>query len=231
MFSLVPSGAAPKIDADDASDSTKPLEESLVSSHGAGVTEQRIPLRIRKRLRLHEATGCWIWTGGRTSSGYGSLSRLGQNTTAHRAVYEFLHGPIPDGLVIDHLCRNSLCCRPDHLEVVTNQENVRRGDAAWIDGERQRSKSHCLQGHPLSGGNLYTTRMASASAEPASANETGATPSSAEPRRRDGAPPAFRLRPEGLPRLRWHSGDRWPPSYVRSFSWPPIAGPLPFPCS
>src|SRR5215470_43505 len=157
MLSQIPSGAAPKIGADDATDSSKSLEESWVSSHGARVTEQRIPLRIRKRLRLHEATGCWIWTGGRTSSGYGSVSRHGRNTTAHRAVYELARGQVPDGLVVDHLCRNSLCCCPDHLEVVTNQENVRRGDAAWINGDRQRSKSHCLQGHPLSGDNLYTT--------------------------------------------------------------------------
>ena len=131
--------------------------ETWASSNGAQVTDRRIPLRMRKRIRVDEATDCWIWTGGRTSSGYGSVSRHGRNTTAHRAVYEVAHGQVPDGLVIDHLCRNLLCCRPDHLEVVTNQENVRRGDAAWINGERQRSKSHCLQGHPLSSGNLYTT--------------------------------------------------------------------------
>src|SRR5262250_374917 len=104
MLSQIPSGATPKIGADDARDSSKSLEESLVSSHGARVTEQRIPLRIRKRLRLHEATGCWIWMGGRTSSGYGSVSRHGQNTTAHRVVYEVTRGQIPDGQVLDHLC-------------------------------------------------------------------------------------------------------------------------------
>src|SRR5262249_48328271 len=132
------------------------MRDTFASSHGAGVTDHRIP-RIRKRIRSDQATGCWIWTGGRTSSGYGSVSRKGRNTTAHRVVYEVTREQVPDRLVVDHLCRNRLCCRPDHLEVVTNQENVRRGDAARKNGERQRNKTHCLRGHSLAGLNLYTT--------------------------------------------------------------------------
>ncbi len=121
------------------------------------IADPRIPLRMRERIRLDPTTGCWVWTGGRTSSGYGSVSLSGRNTTAHRAIYEATRGPVPAAQVIDHLCRDLLCCCPDHLEPVTNQENVRRGDASWKNGERQRSKTHCLRGHPLSGVNVYTT--------------------------------------------------------------------------
>lgn len=58
---------------------------------------------------------CWEWTG-KAASGYG----------AHRRVYEWLRGPVPEGLELDHLCRNKLCVRPDHLEPVTRAENMRR---------------------------------------------------------------------------------------------------------
>ena len=66
----------------------------------------------------------WLWRG-RTHpmSGYGTYSR----SQAHRVAYEFCVGPIPDGLVIDHLCRIRHCVHPDHLEAVTHQENCRRG--------------------------------------------------------------------------------------------------------
>lgn len=60
-------------------------------------------------------------------------------------------GPIPDGLVIDHLCRNPQCVNPMHLEPVTPEENTRRGIGGW----NTRAKTHCPQGHPYSGANLY----------------------------------------------------------------------------
>ena len=84
--------------------------------------------------------GCWHWTGGRTSHGYGTLWFDGRSQRAHRVVYEALVGPIPDGLVIDHLCRNRLCVNPDHLEPVTLLENIRRGQGNG-------SKTHCPSGH------------------------------------------------------------------------------------
>lgn len=70
---------------------------------------------------------CWIWTGSKHSAGYGSTSVNAKRVYAHRYAYEVLVGPIPEGLVIDHLCRNRLCVRPDHLEPVTLAENTRRG--------------------------------------------------------------------------------------------------------
>lgn len=77
---------------------------------------------------------CWTWTGSVLPSGYGKISTgplaAQSGTTAHRAVYEAFVGPIPEGLHLDHLCRNRLCVRPDHLEPVTQAENNRRARAA-----------------------------------------------------------------------------------------------------
>ena len=92
-------------------------------------------------------TGCWEWTAYRNPMGYGQVGFGGRVVLAHRAVYEVLVRPIPDGLTLDHLCRNPGCVNPDHLEPVTTQENSRRGDHSR-NGADQRAKTHCPQGHP-----------------------------------------------------------------------------------
>lgn len=75
-------------------------------------------------------SGCWIWTGELNRNGYGRVWRLGRRVMAHRAMYELLVGPIPEGLVLDHLCRVRCCVNPKHLEPVTVRENTIRGEAA-----------------------------------------------------------------------------------------------------
>lgn len=74
-------------------------------------------------------TGCWLWDHHTSDKGYGQLRERssGRTIKAHRYFYELHRGPIPDGLHLDHLCRNPRCVNPDHLEPVTNGENQRRG--------------------------------------------------------------------------------------------------------
>lgn len=95
---------------------------------------------------------CWLWTS-HTRNGYGQFKLDRRQTPAHRWAYEAMIGPIPKGLQLDHLCRVRNCVNPKHLEPVTHQENIRRGMA----GAHWAAKTHCPQGHPYSGENLYVT--------------------------------------------------------------------------
>ena len=98
---------------------------------------------------------CWPWSGRRGSRGYGrftttSRTRKSQVFAAHRLVYAALKGPIPDGMQLDHLCRNRMCVNPSHLEPVTARENTRRGIS--VPGVNSR-KTHCIRGHSFSEAN------------------------------------------------------------------------------
>jgi hypothetical protein len=76
---------------------------------------------------LKHPDGCWEWTAGRSGGpGYGAFSLGQRKVGAHRWSYENFVGPIPEGLELDHLCRNPGCVNPDHLEPVTRSENIRR---------------------------------------------------------------------------------------------------------
>lgn len=96
--------------------------------------------------------GCLVWTGFLDRDGYGQLAVDGRNTRVHRWSYEYHVGPIPEGLVIDHLCRNRACANPYHLEVVTVQENTLRGNGPTAANA---IKTACKRGHPLTPENVY----------------------------------------------------------------------------
>lgn len=109
---------------------------------------------IRRRILVTEK-GCWEWQGYRTVGGYGRICRRGKNHSIHRYVYQQVVGPIPDGLELDHLCRERACCNPEHLEPVTHKENHQRGLGAQRSREFNEKRTHCPQGHPFAGEHLY----------------------------------------------------------------------------
>lgn len=128
-------------------------------------TRPVIPADVRFKARVgvgvpsahHPDLGpCHMWTAGAIKQGYGSFHPAkGVMVLAHRWIYEKTHGPIPDGLVVDHLCRVRRCVNVDHLEAVTNLENLRRGLGY---GLQNGMRTHCLHGHEYTPENTYTDR-------------------------------------------------------------------------
>ncbi len=103
------------------------------------------PERFWRKVSIN-LSGCWTWTAGVGSTGYGKFGVAHGNPPqyAHRYSYELNVGSIPDGMVIDHLCENKLCVRPDHLQPVTSAINTRRS-----------LKTECPRGHAYVDSNLY----------------------------------------------------------------------------
>jgi hypothetical protein len=104
--------------------------------------------------KVEKTDGCWIWAAGRTGEGYGSFSLNRRTLLAHRVAYEVLRGPIPVGLVLDHLCRNRACVNPKHLEPVTQQVNTMRGIGLAAINAR---KDRCDAGHRYDERNTHAT--------------------------------------------------------------------------
>jgi hypothetical protein len=139
------SAASRQNQASEATDNTPEVadesQQPLYRSHGAtsrdtgryrSVVDEA--QRFWTKVDRSGPDGCWLWLGQLNQWGYGHFRRTlapGQHQTvkAHRFAYTLLVGPIPAGLTLDHLCGHHACVRPDHLEPVTNAENLRRRHA------------------------------------------------------------------------------------------------------
>jgi len=102
--------------------------------------------------KVQKTETCWLWTASLNRSGYGKFHASGRFAFAHRWSYEHFIRQIPDGLVIDHLCRVPACVNPDHLEPVTHQENILRGTAP---SAKLAMATHCIHGHEFTPENTY----------------------------------------------------------------------------
>jgi len=128
------------------------------------VTTRKItPIKDRIERRIEKTAGCWEWTGHINRWGYGLIT-LPRSTHGayvngtpksigvHRAAYQVFVGPVPEGMQLDHLCRNRACCNPDHLEPVTLVENLARGESPSAINAR---KTECVKGHPFDEANTH----------------------------------------------------------------------------
>ena len=109
--------------------------------------------RFWAKVERGDPADCWGWRGRVNDEGYGRFTSNHATWYSHRVSYSLLREPIPDGLVIDHLCCHPSCQNPWHMETVTSEENVRRGvigRASWQIG-----KTHCPKGHEYTDGNTY----------------------------------------------------------------------------
>lgn len=96
---------------------------------------------------------CWLWQAHIMTNGYGLFSPTHERPVlAHRFAYQEMKGSIPDGLQLDHLCRNRACVNPAHLEAVSARVNVLRGEGRCAVNA---AKTHCPHGHPYDLFNTY----------------------------------------------------------------------------
>lgn len=128
-----------------------------MSKPGATTAARQFTIaQLSKQVKLSYPTGgCWEWQGYIHPSGYGSLwsNPVKRSVKAHRFMYELLVKADIGDKVIDHLCRNTICVNPRHLEPVTDRENVLRGEGITA---QQAKQTACKNGHPFNQENTYT---------------------------------------------------------------------------
>lgn len=117
--------------------------------------KQRTMEKFHAKYAINPTTGCWEWAASINNQGYGTIRVAYRLQLAHRFAYERFVGPIPDGLVLDHLCKNTKCCNPEHLQVVTQQINILRGDSPAALHART---THCPRGHEYNAENTILRR-------------------------------------------------------------------------
>lgn len=106
--------------------------------------------RVLSNCKINE-NGCWEYQARSKGGGYCQFSVNNKHVYVHRFMYEYYYDNIDYSLVIDHICRNPRCVNPDHLQQITQAENVHRG----FTGINMSSKTHCPQGHEYNKENIY----------------------------------------------------------------------------
>lgn len=107
----------------------------------------------------YQPNGCWTWLGVKALPGYGRMRATeGRLHFAHRLSYELHKGESLAGKQLDHICNNKACVNPDHLEITTQSENVRRGYRRDGRIHRESKKTHCKRGHEFTEDNTYINR-------------------------------------------------------------------------
>jgi len=109
-------------------------------------------LRFRSRVEVNGPDECWPWLGKLKPDGYGQLLVDGKNQFPHRMAVILDGREIPEGMLVDHICRNRSCVNPRHLRVVTHAENATENSSS--PSALNKAKTHCNNGHPLAGDNL-----------------------------------------------------------------------------
>lgn len=116
--------------------------------------------RIFEKIIYDSKTKCWIWSGAKDYQGYGQGFYRGRKERIHRLIYAFFNGPIPRGqhrkyAQIDHICKNTSCCNPKHLELVAQKTNIIRSNGITAQNSK---KTHCKYGHKLPPYNINKPR-------------------------------------------------------------------------
>jgi len=110
--------------------------------------------RFINKIKIDPLEGCWLWQATINARGYGHICINYKQLKAHRVSYEHWKGEIPSNLQVDHLCKNTSCVNPLHLEIVTQKENMVRS-TIW---NKMRNKTHCPSGHQYKGENLKISK-------------------------------------------------------------------------
>ena len=119
--------------------------------------------RFEAKFLAEPNSGCWLWMAAYDGQGYGRFGlhngRYLRSTQAQRVAWILYNGPVPDGTSVLHKCDTPACVNPAHLFLGTQADNIAdmwaKGRAVTPMGKPELAKTHCPQGHPYSGGNLY----------------------------------------------------------------------------
>lgn len=107
-------------------------------------THELLAFFSKVRVTSSSRQACHEWTGAKNADGYGRFAVRRKNRLAHVVAWTIDHGQVPDGMEIDHLCRNRACVRTDHMELVSHHANLMRGETITA---HHAAKTHCIRGH------------------------------------------------------------------------------------